>query len=637
MGLGRWARDARLSLALLGPLGGLRSVPSAPALTVRDLWTGDEAGGELMVRGHASHRGVTRPLSHGRWTAPDWPDEFRDWLQSFTWLRDLRELGTDSARSKARAMVATWLGQPIGETPLQNPAVTGARVAAWLSHYDFYAASADEDFRKNLMIRVVLEARTVMALAPGDRRDWSAFQALKGLLAAAIALPEQSGFLARYMKLIDTELEQQALSDGCHASRSPETQLLVLQELAEMRVMLQSARIPIPTTMAATLDRMTPVLRAFRHGDGRLALFNGTRPHPASRIDSIIARALPRGHVVARGLPEGRLVRLSAGDTLLFVDGGSPAQHGFDALAHAGALSFELSSGRSQLIVNCGASTLPGWSEALRETAAHSVLSLPSTPALRWGRDGRLESRPKVACDHAMLDADHLLELSSDAYVHAGAGVYRRRLYLTQDGGDLRGEDRLDGEGSASEFVLRFHLHPGVRVELEETDILLLTETETWRFRSDGYSSIEESVYLGDRTPAKTLQIVVRPAKIEAAPNIETPVAAEPHEEGAPPVEHAETTGHPDATDHEPYGDHAEASVADNYDAEAWPQETVEALETPPAELHDPNVASGEWAEDQSPNGVDKLTTTPEEPPPPETRPVEQARGVRWAFSRLDG
>ena len=50
MGRGRWWRDLKFSFALLGPLGGLRSVPSAPQQTIRDLWPGDPDRGELLVQ-----------------------------------------------------------------------------------------------------------------------------------------------------------------------------------------------------------------------------------------------------------------------------------------------------------------------------------------------------------------------------------------------------------------------------------------------------------------------------------------------------------------------------------------------------------------------------------------------------------
>lgn len=631
MGVARWFRDARLSLAMLGPLGGMRSIPAVPAQTIRDPWPGNAANGERLVQGSATHDGVTRVLNYARWSSPGWPDSFRDWLQGFEWLRDLRELGSDSARAKARAMVATWLGQPIGETPLQDPAVTGTRLASWLSHYDFFAASADDSFRRSLMTRIALESRTIMALVPTGRHDWTSLRALRGLLATAIALPDQEAVLARFMKLIDPDLEAQILGDGSHASRSPEAQFLVLRELADMRLMLQAARIPLPTTLAAALDRMVPVLRAFRHNDGRLALFNGTKYHDPSLIDLVIARAMPRGHVLARGLPDARFVRAAVGTSVLFVDGGAPPPPPFDMLAHGGLMSMEFSSARSQIVVNCGASTLSAWERALRDAPAHSVLSIPACPPVVWNAHGQVDVRPDVTCKHEVSGAGQLIELASDCYRPVGVQTYHRRLYLGAEGTDLRGEDRLDSTGPLPDFVLRFHLHPDVKVELEDTDILLRTADEMWRFRSDGYSSIEESVYFGGPRPVPTLQIVVRPSDV-------TPE----EEENNPPEE---TVADDSVTEDESETTVIEEDVVSASEPENMPDsapeatdhETVQAessLASEPDSETDHILAESEATATGPGNTED--TVMVEQMPPVSSQPPAVANSIRWAFTRLD-
>ncbi|MCE0742998.1 heparinase II/III family protein [Acetobacter sicerae] len=647
MGLGRWWRDARLSFALLGPLGGLRSIPSTPAQTVRDLWPGDAGNGELLVRGTASHGGETISIRKGIWSDDNWSPLFRDWFQSFEWLRDLRELGSESARAQARALVADWIAQPIGMTPLEDSSTTGARIAAWLAQYDFFAASADEDYRRALLQRIVLEARTLAAILPTERHDWTALRGLKGLLATAVAIPEQKAFLARYMRLIDPELEMQILPDGCHASRSPGAQLLVLRELAEMRLMLQSARIPMPTTLASALDRMAPVLRAFRHGDGRLALFNGTWSHEPTLIDLIIARAMPRGNILARNMRDGRFVRATSGNTVLFVDAGGPPPSGFDALAHGGLMSMELSSGRSQIVVNCGASPRSGWHEALRDAPAHSVLSIPACPPVLWRRDGSVDVRPDVTWEHSVSGIDHMIELASDCYRPVGCGSYRRRMFLSGEGTDLRGEDRLDTAGDPPEFVLRFHLHPSVRVELEETDILLHAGDEVWKFRSDGYSTIEDSIYFGFKEPTPTQQIVVRPSEVSpvapAAPADSQSESSSSH----PAAKQDEQTA--TGATNQPSEVRVSESAQDEKELiplakaieEAQEADGATDQEKDRAPLDDNTASEDGQINDQenvsaeSDSGRMDEVSDLERPVQPPVPPV-LANAIRWAFTRLD-
>src|SRR6185312_12614192 len=108
----------------------------------------------------------------------------------------------------------------------RRPDVAGARITAWLGHYDFFAVTADDPFRQRLMARLVSDARSLSAALPAEALDARALTALKGLIAASVALPEHGGFLSRALRFLPQEIGRQVLPDGCHAERSPAAQLL---------------------------------------------------------------------------------------------------------------------------------------------------------------------------------------------------------------------------------------------------------------------------------------------------------------------------------------------------------------------------------------------------------------------------
>ena len=68
---------------------------------------------------------------------------------------------------RARALVAEWINAPPGEPLAHRPDVAGARITAWLGHYDFFAATADDAFRQRLMGRLVSDARSLSAALAG--------------------------------------------------------------------------------------------------------------------------------------------------------------------------------------------------------------------------------------------------------------------------------------------------------------------------------------------------------------------------------------------------------------------------------------------------------------------------------------
>ncbi len=519
-------RGARQKLARLRPV----RVPEAPARAFRDLWPGDAARGARLLRGEFEVTGTARALRPGLpgaegWDAASGSPAWRAAAYGFAWMRDLRALGTDAARLHARALTADWLSRGAEEAVADAPEVMGARLSAWLGHWDFFAATAEDVFRRAVMTRLAQDARDLSAALPAEAEHRGALAALKGAMAAAIAL-EEDAYLQRAARFLPAEIERQFHPDGGHVERSPAMQLLALQDLIEIRNLLHGAGVEPPPHLAAVLDRAAPALRLFRHGDGGLALFNGTRDESSALIDLVLTQGQARGRAPL-DLPETGFQRLQAGRTLIIADTGAPPAPrtaagegglpaGADRFAHAGTLAFEMSVGRDRLIVNCGAAPAAeeAWRDALRATAAHSTLVLSDTNSAELRPEG-LGRRPEQVetARHESAGAQWL-EASHDGWRRAFGALHRRRLYLAESGDDLRGEDMVElaGDAAVPAFTLRFHLHPGVVASLLQEDggaLLRLPSGIGWKLRAKGARvALEESVYLGGE-PRRAQQVVL--------------------------------------------------------------------------------------------------------------------------------
>jgi uncharacterized heparinase superfamily protein len=266
---------------------------------------------------------------------------------------------------------------------------------------------------------------------------------------------------------------------------------------------------------------MAAALKLFQHGDGGLALFNDSNEEEGWQVDMALSRADGKTRTLTQA-PMSGFQRLTAGRVAVLVDSGAPPPPGFDAHAHAGTLSFEMSVGRERLIVNCGAHPGDaGWRLAQRMTAAHSTLTLADTNSSVMLPAGGLMRGPDiVACRREEADGNVWLDLSHDGYVPAFGLTHRRRLFLAGSGDELRGEDRLaaDADGGIPEagrgFAIRFHLHPLVQATPAQNGmaaILRLPSGNGWRLRStDHQVALEESIYLGRRGEIrKTQQVVI--------------------------------------------------------------------------------------------------------------------------------
>ena len=502
----------RLTLAGGGPTA-LRVVPSDP-------WPGNAAAGDMIIDGSFSF--VGQPI---REPAPLWDPigvsrAWRRALHGFAWLRDLRAVGGDRGRRKARELVGHWLAHNERWRPIAwDPVVLGERLGHWLGQHDFFAASAEVEFRHRLLDQIARQARHLSRVLPAGLAGSDAITALKGLIFAGVCLPNGDSWCRQGLQLLREELGRQVLADGGHGERSPTRQLDVLRDLIDIRALLLAGKLEVPGFLQATIEQMGPMLRLLQHGDGGLCLFNDSNEHDGWQVDLVLQRAGGRPRPLLSG-PDSGFQRLQAGRSVVLIDAGAPPPPGLDRHGHAGTLSFEMSVGRERLIVNSGA--FPGaseWRRVQRATAAHSTLVARDTNSSDVLRDGAVGRRPRnVTCRRDEQDGSIWVDLSHDGYHGPFGLIHRRRLFLAASGDDLRGEDVLEGRGGGR-FAIRFHLHPNVRAGEARGGSMVLLRLEKgggWRLRAEGAElGLEDSVYLGVAGEVRRSQQVVLSGDIQ--------------------------------------------------------------------------------------------------------------------------
>ncbi len=492
-----------LSLGRRGPTR-LEAVPPDP-------WPGDAERGAALCAGEYRFAGRTLVSDIPLWQPLGVGETFLADLHGFDWLRDLRAVGGDAARRQARVLVESWIERHDSWHPLIWRAdVMGLRIANWLGAHDFFCASADDRFRARAFASLSRQTRHLARTLPGRLDGAPLLVALKGLFYGLLCLPGAETRLEPAHKLLADTLKAQILPDGGHVQRSPATQLDLLRHLIDLRAVMRAAKAEVPEPLQHAIDRMAPALRFFRHGDGGLALFNGTREGEPVLVDTALAQADAPGRPLKSARHCG-FERVQAGRTLILMDVGAPPPAVLDRGAHAGTLSFELSVGRERMIVNCGSmaglepapngAQAAAWGLALRGTAAHSTVIAEETNSSEAVGEGGLGRRPaKVTVERQEEEGAVLIEASHDGYRRPFGLTHHRRLFVSVGGDDIRGEDRLEG-GRERSFAVRFHLHPSVQVSAVQggaAALLRLGGGGGWRLRASGAAlTIEESVYCG--------------------------------------------------------------------------------------------------------------------------------------------
>jgi uncharacterized heparinase superfamily protein len=460
-------------------------------------------------------------------------------LNSFGWLRHLRAADTALARANARALVDDFLSsaeKPNGTTAWE-PRVVVRRTLSFLAQSPLILEGADRAFYRRFMralarAQLFLERQVAAGLVCGEERLFVAI----ALAELGLCMQVNGSVQRRSTRRFAEELARQIRPDGGHISRNPDALIRLLLDLLPLRQAYAARAVPPPPQLLNAIDRMLPMLRMLRHGDGTLALFNGMGVTEPDTLATVLAYDDPRAKALLNA-PHSGYQRIEAGASLLIVDAGTPPPAEYSTLAHAGCLSFEFSVGAQRLVVNCGAPDADrnGARDAARMTAAHSTLVVDDTSSChiagrhgleKWLGDEILSGPRQVGVERQNLPIKIRLLLSHDGYRARFGLIHERRLTLSTDGTRLEGEDRLKPTsakpGKGYPYALRFHIYPNVRLQsvLEGRAVLLeLPDNGRWVFTAhDRPIEIEESIFFAAADgPHPCEQIVVYSSTDQAA------------------------------------------------------------------------------------------------------------------------
>src|SRR6185312_3362836 len=430
---------------------------------------------DSLLRGRFRFHGIQLDVPEGV-SVFDLPPPNRDWeeaLHSFCWLPALSNAGGDNARRLATNLVGQWIKRHAAYSePAWLPHIMAQRLAAVFSHGRLVIQNSDMMWRSRLFVSLREQCKLLERIAAEAPDGLPRLQAAAVLALSGLCLNDSTKRREAGLRRLEEELERQILPDGGHASRSPEALLEAYRHVVSVMESLTAVGEEPPHILRNAHDRMAPMLRFFRHGDGALALFQGGGEGDTRMIAGLLARDEVRGQPFQHARHSG-YQRLTAGRSLLVLDCGKTPEGPFSLEAQAGAGAFEFSSGADRIIVNCGVAG-PGneaWSGALRATAAHSTLTLADTSSARVLPAGlmrdllgpRLLDGPVEPVSRRVETAQGWsVEAMHDGYVAAFGLRHERQITLSPQGLMVTGRDRLVPDtgcplAKGLSYTVRFH------------------------------------------------------------------------------------------------------------------------------------------------------------------------------------
>ncbi|MEP0943939.1 MAG: heparinase II/III family protein [Rhizobiaceae bacterium] len=533
-----WRRFARRVRS--GPLYRWRfagTTPSGLAMAPQSLHPADP---QRAIEFYSGHYGFgEESVSTGGETpfAASAPSD--DWfarLHGFRWLRHHQAVDTDLARANANALMTDWI--EIWGHQLSSPAwrsdIVAARMIAWFSHAPLLIKDASPSNYRLMLRSLARQSRYLHHNVPHTRDGHPRLLATIALAYASICLAGREKTVRSAARELDRELQRQILPDGGHISRNPVVLVHLLADLLPLKQAYDKHGQAPSKTLNSAVDRMMSALRFFRHSNGDLAQFNGTGFTPTALMANVLRYDTTNG-APQKSAPQSGFERISAGKTVILMDTGKPGNRTAARQAMAGTLSFEMSSGATRFIANCGVPDISHdlYAPFARATAAHSTATVDDTSSSRFATDSAFNSllptplirspgqvtssRGEAGNNAAPVEATH------DGYRHKYALIHRRQISLREDGKLLTGCDSFEPEGKVTDDLvaaLRFHLPATITVSMLTSGhsiLIAAPNKDAWIFTClEGNVVLEESIqFSGPGQPRKSEQIVayVYPAK----------------------------------------------------------------------------------------------------------------------------
>ena len=462
------------------------------------------------------------PRDQSPWDQPGPSRHFADRLHRFGWLRHLAAAG-QQGQLRARTLVEHWVSD-FGRWNgfVWRLPVTVDRLWNWLTCgpilFDNLAPDTD------LLTSLARQGRHLQFATDECHEPRVKMRSILTQIALVFAIDEADRKLPQLEGQLEFLLTDQILPDGGHISRNPEALVELLIDLQTIDdLYLRTGRPSLPC-LARIVPRMAGMLKFLRTQDGGLPVMNGGSE--GNRVDIKNALFPYSGSRAFAFATKSGFQKLEAKTARLFLDAGAAPPPEYAIEAHAGCLSFQFDDNGERLITNCGShpDVDPVWRSATRGTDGHSTLVITGQDAADFVavRSVGLEvpAGPMGVSARRMEEReDILIDSQHSAWKDSAGLVFRRRIFMSEAGDRLTGEDSLFRPVSAGEtenrakvpFDVRFHLHPGVSLKRDGQHLrLVLPSGAAWLFKTNHKNrTIDRSVYLARGTVEKCWQLVL--------------------------------------------------------------------------------------------------------------------------------
>ena len=207
-------------------------------LNPNSLWSGNKQNGNRIMNGFLRHQGESFPIKY--FWKNNASDSWKDYLNSFMWIRDLRTIGTNNSRILLRNFIKEWVDKNkyYSESSWKDD-ILSKRIFSLLTNLSFYFDTAEESFQKYLINFIYTQVTYLFSNVESKKNN---IFCLKAKILASLCVRTLENKNLKLLKELDLLLSEDLLDDGMYHTRSPSEHFFILCSLIDIRNFLGTSK-----------------------------------------------------------------------------------------------------------------------------------------------------------------------------------------------------------------------------------------------------------------------------------------------------------------------------------------------------------------------------------------------------------
>ena len=290
-------------------------------------------------------------------------------------------------------------------------------------------------------------------------------------------------------------------------SRSIRQLVFYLKYFILIREFLIESQSELPEYLDEVIYHLGQAYNFLWQSTEKIFLFNGSNNAEYHELDNYLKNHGYKFKNISQEI--GGYAILKNKNISIAMDMGPPPEKKFSNNYQSGVLSFEILYYGKKVISNSGyfQNTKHQLNKISKSSAAHSTLILDNTSVCSFNKDSKgnniIESSFRLINKKIVKDKKNwILKAAHDGYQKKYGVIHEREIEFIPEINKFIGKDKLIKKRNfkSSNFEIRFHLNPGVKITKTQdgTSALIELENSGWRFFcKDCNIDIETGLYFG--------------------------------------------------------------------------------------------------------------------------------------------